>query len=356
MSAATPPARGASPLRVLVTGAGGFVGGAVARQLAARGDIVRTVQRGRYPELARAGFEVVTGDVADPAVATAAVEGMDAVIHVAGKAGAWGPYAEFHRSNVAATEQLVEACVALGVRTLVYTSTPSVVFNGSDMEGADEQLPYPARYEAHYPATKAIAERLVLAADGRELRGGGKLATVALRPHLVWGPGDTNLGPRIVARARAGALRVITGPPKKVDVTYIDDAARAHVLALDVLHGGGERAEAARGRAYFIHSATIETWAMVQGIVRAAGLPPIARSISPRAAHIAGAVLELVHTLLRRRDEPRMTRWVARELSTAHWFDISAARERLGYAPSVTVDDGLERLAAWWRAQAETQR
>ncbi|MBI5209968.1 MAG: NAD-dependent epimerase/dehydratase family protein [Elusimicrobia bacterium] len=323
-------------MRALVTGGGGFLGKAIVTRLLARGDSVRSVARGSYPELASLGVSVVRGDIADPASLAEAAAGVDVVFHAAAKAGVWGDPAEYHRSNVAGTRNVLAACRERGVRRLVYTSSPSVVFDGRDQEGIDESAPYPERHLASYPATKAEAERLVLAADGPDL------ATVALRPHLIWGPGDNHLVPRIVARAREGRLLKLGGPPRKVDSTYIDNAADAHLLAADRLAPGAPPA----GKAYFISNGEpLPVWDLVDRILGAAGLPPLTLSIPPAAAYAAGCVLELAYSVLRLPGEPRMTRFLASELSTAHWFDLTAARRDLGYEPKVSVEEGLRRLA-----------
>ncbi len=219
-------------MRVLVTGGGGFLGGAVVRALLARGDDVVSVARGDYPHLRELGAVTVRGDLAEPSAALAAADGCDAVVHVAAKAGIWGTAAEFERSNVAATRSVLAACRTLGIRRLVHTSTPSVVHVGGDIVGGDETLPYATSFTCDYPRTKAVAERLVLAAADDEL------ATVALRPHLVWGPGDTQLVPRILERARGGRLRFVDGGNAVQDTTYVDDAVAAHLCAVDRLTPG----------------------------------------------------------------------------------------------------------------------
>ena len=209
-------------MNALVTGGGGFLGGAIVRRLVARGDHVRSLSRRRYPELDALDVEQIQGDVADLNSTQSAVQGSDVVFHVAAKAGVWGPYADYHRANVVGTQNVVAACRKHGVRRLVYTSSPSVVFDGRDLEGVDESMPYPKQYDAAYPQTKAEAERFVLAANGADL------ATVALRPHLIWGPGDNHLIPRILERGRAGRLRRVGRANKLIDSIYIDNAADAH--------------------------------------------------------------------------------------------------------------------------------
>ncbi len=323
-------------MTVLVTGGGGFLGRAIVRRLVERAVPVRTFSRGEYPELAALGAEQVRGDLGDPDAVAAAVEGCDLVFHVAALPGIWGPYEPYYRTNVIGTENVLAACRRHGVRRLVYTSSPSAVFNGRDMEGVDESVPYPEHYEAHYPRTKAMAEQAVLRANGPDL------ATVALRPHLIWGPGDNHLIPRLLARARAGRLRQIGTRPRMVDAVYIDNAADAHLLAADRLAPGS----AVAGRAYFISQGEpLPLWDLVNRILAAAGLPPVTRSVPYGMALAAGGLLEAVYRLLRLRGEPPMTRFLARELATAHWFDLTAARRDLGYRPAVTTAEGLRRLA-----------
>ncbi|MEE8169900.1 MAG: NAD-dependent epimerase/dehydratase family protein, partial [Phycisphaerae bacterium] len=226
----------------LVTGGGGFLGRAIIGRLVARDVAVRSLSRGDYPELVALGVETVRGDVADPGVVAAACRGCDVVIHTAARAGVWGSRRDYEATNIRGTENVVAACLACGAPRLVYTSSPSVVFDGRDMEGVDERAPYPSKYHAHYPRTKAHAERTVLAANS------DKLATVALRPHLIWGPRDNHLVPRIIARGRAGRLRRIGRENKLIDSVYIDNAAAAHLLAAERLSPGSPIA----GGAYFI--------------------------------------------------------------------------------------------------------
>lgn len=323
-------------MKALVTGGGGFLGRAICEMLRARGDTVRSLARGDYPELATLGIECIRGDVTDANAVTAACKGCDRVFHVAAKAGIWGSYEEYHRPNVIGTQNVLAACQSQGVSRLVYTSSPSVVFDGNDMENVGESVSYPRHYDAHYPKTKAIAEQLVLAAAGPNLR------TVAIRPHLIWGPRDNHLVPRILARARS--LRRIGSANKLVDSTYIDNAALAHVLAADHL------AEnlAISGRAYFISNGEPRPiWDLVNSILAAGDLPPVTRSAPHGMATVAATINESLWRFLGRSTEPRLTRFLVKELTTAHWFNLTAARRDLGYGPTVSIDEGIKRLRHW---------
>ena len=320
---------------IVVTGASGFLGGAVARALLARGDRVRCVQRSDVAALRAMGAEVVRADLSALPQTHSALAGATGVIHCAAKAGVWGPRAEFVAANLTATENVIAACQAHRIGRLVYTSTPSVVHAGGDIAGADESLPYPDHFEAAYPLTKAAAERLVLASNSEVL------ATVALRPHLIWGPGDTQLTARVVGRAKAGRLRMVGGGRKLIDSIFIDNAVHAHLLALDQVRPGAVCA----GKAYFVtQGEPMPQHQLINGILAAAGLPGCAKSIAPWLAWTAGAAMELAYTVARRRDEPMMTRFLARQLATAHWYDIGAIVRDLGYAPQVSVAQGLEIL------------
>jgi nucleoside-diphosphate-sugar epimerase len=330
-------------MKALVTGGGGFLGGAIARALLARGDEVVSFARGDYPALRADGIATVRGDLGNAADVRRAVTGCDTVFHVAAKADIWGLDADFERSNVLGTSNVIEACRQQGIARLIYTSTPSVVHEGKDVAGGNESLPYATHFSSAYPRTKAAAEKLVLNVSG------GELATVALRPHLVWGPGDTQLVARILDRARSGRLRLVAKGTALIDTTYIDDAAGAHLLAADRLSPDA----ACAGKAYFITSGDPRpVGEIVNAILSAGDLPPETRSVPLWLAEAGGAAVETVWRLLRRRDDPPMTRFLARQLATAHWFDISAARRDLGYAPQVSFEDGIHRLAASLRSPA----
>ncbi|HEY9844544.1 MAG: NAD-dependent epimerase/dehydratase family protein [Candidatus Sericytochromatia bacterium] len=324
-------------MKIFVTGGGGFLGQAIVRQLLARGDQVVSYSRQAYPELQALGVEHRQGDLGERHRLIAAMKGCEAVMHVAAKAGIWGKPQEFYQANVLGTENVLAACQYLEIPRLLYTSSPSVVHPGhSGIEGANESIPYPEHFLAEYPRTKALAEKMVLTANGPSL------ATAALRPHLIWGPGDPHFVPRLVARARAGRLRLVGSGDPLVDTVYIDNAAESHLLALDALAPGSPVA----GKAYFITQGEPVTISrFLNGIVQAAGLPPVTRRIPAGVALLVGGVMEVLWRGLNLPGEPLMTRFLAHQLSTPHWFDISAAKRDFGYAPKIGFDEGLERLA-----------
>ena len=326
----------ASSIKTLVTGGGGFLGGAIARKLLERGNTVRSFSRGKYPDLEKRGVEQIQGDLSDPDAVAKACTDIDVVFHVAAKAGVWGDYEQYYNINFIGTQNVIKACFSQGVSTLIYTSSPSVIFDGTDMEGVDETTPYPEHYHAFYPETKAMAEKSVVKAAKKGLK------TVSLRPHLIWGPGDTNFAPRILARAKK--LRIVGDGRNRVDTIYIDNAADAHLLAADRLRDSDEIS----GRVYFIsQDDPMNLWEMINAILNAGGLPPVTRSISQNAARRIGTLLEFIYRTFRLPGEPKMTRFLAAELGTSHWFNISAAKTDLGYTPQVSTKEGLKRLSRW---------
>jgi nucleoside-diphosphate-sugar epimerase len=320
-------------MKALVTGGGGFLGSAIAKKLRQAGFAVRSFSRGDYPFLKEWGVETLHGDLGQYLEVERACSGCDVIFHVAAKAGLWGPHKDFYLPNVVGTQCVLEAARRLGIPKLIFTSSPSVVFNGRDMEGADESVGYATHFKSPYPKTKAIAEQMVLRANC------SSLATVALRPHLIWGPGDPHLIPGILARGRG--FKRIGRAKKLVDFTYIDDAAEAHVQAAAALSPGS----AVAGRAYFItQGQPMDPWDFINRVLEIGGLPQISGSVSPTVAYAAGWLLESIYRLFQIRKEPRVTRFLVEELSTSHWFDISAAKSDLNYLPSVTMEQGFTRL------------
>ncbi len=332
------------PETFLVTGAGGFLGGAVARQLLARGDRVKSVSRGDYPHLKAAGIEHVRADLADPKAVADVVAGVDAVFHVAAKAGIWGPRDEFVKANVIATENVIAACRSADVKRLIFTSSPSVVFAADHQENVDETAPYPTQFLNFYTETKAQAERAVRAANGADL------LTVSLRPHLIVGDGDPHLIPRLIARGRQKKLMVVGGGENLADMTWVEDAARAHLLAADKLRDDGANAACA-GQVYFItQGEPVALWPWIEDVFARLGVPKISRRISYPFARRVGATLEFAYKLFGLAGEPRMTRFLAAQLAKSHTYSIANARRDLGYEPTLTMAAVTDKLVEWIRA------
>jgi nucleoside-diphosphate-sugar epimerase len=330
-------------MRILVTGGGGFLGQSLCRGLRARGHEVVSFNRGRYPALDAIGVDQVQGDLALHDAVIAAAQGCDAVFHNAAKAGAWGSYRSYYDANVVGTQNVIEACRAHGIARLVYTSTPSVTHRKTHpVEGGTaDSVPYGEHLKAPYAATKLLAEKLVLAANS------AGLATVALRPRLIWGVGDNQLLPRLVERAKAGRLRFVGDGNNRIDTTYVDNAAQAHFDAFEHLAPGA----ACAGRAYFISNGEPRTVReIVNGLLHAAGAPTVGKTIPFGVAYAAGAVCEGLWHALPLKGEPPMTRFLAEQLSTTHWYDMAPARRDFGYVPLVSIDEGLARLAAAYRS------
>ncbi len=328
-------------MRALVTGGGGFLGEALARKLRERGDSVRVFGRREYAELEAIGIDCARGDIGDYEAVKAACDDCDVVFHSAAKVGLWGNYRDFHRVNVEGTKNVLRACSEQGIGKLVFTGSPSVVFHGGDIEGVDERAPYPATFDSFYSQTKALAEQMVLAADH------DKLSTVSLRPHFIWGPGDRNLLPRVVAKARAGRLFRIGDDNKLVDTIYIDDAVSAHILAAVQLSPLSEIS----GKAYFLSGGDPRPfWEIVDRMLGAAGLGPVKKRLPKKAAYALAAVCEGAWSALRLSSEPPLTKFLVNTLTTAHWFDISAAKRELGWKPRVKIEDGMARVAHWIKA------
>jgi len=350
MSAASPDrVRGQGPVRVLVTGALGFLGRYVVEQHLARGDRVRALVRRPAPELARQGAEVVQGDLRDEQAVAAACAGIEIVQHTAAVPGIWGPWKHYYETNTLGTEYVLKGCLKHNVARLVFTSSPSVTFDGTDQRNVDESAPYPARWLCHYPHTKALAEQAVLAHNGRSHDDGqGTLLTCALRPHLIWGPRDQHLIPRLLARAKSGRLRRIGPGTNKIDMVYVENAAAAQLTAADRLVPGSPVC----GQAYFITQCEpVNCWDWIDEILTLAGQPTIKKSISARAAWAIGAACEAIYTILRKTAEPPMTRFLAAQLSTDHYFNPARARDELGYRPLISIPEGMLRLRASWKSR-----
>ncbi len=333
-----------------VTGAGGFLGKAICQRLIAAGISVTGFARGHYPELETLGVVMVQGDLVNPEQVQQAMQGCDIVFHVASKAGVWGDRDSYFCPNVKGAVNVISACKALKINKLVYTSTPSVTFAGEDESGIDESTPYASRFLNYYAHSKTIAEKMVLdanqavVADSADTLKTFALKTVALRPHLIWGPNDPHLVPRVLARGRLGKLKLVGCEDKLVDTIYIDNAAYAHVLAALELCQVEPKCQ---GKAYFVSNDEPVTMANMLNLILACdGLPPVTKRVPQKVAYLVGAVLETVYRLLRKQEEPIMTRFIAKQLSCSHYFDISAAKRDFGYCALVSIADGMKRLKA----------
>lgn len=321
--------------KVLVTGAGGFLGGYIARDLIAAGYEVYSFSRSRYDSLDKMGVTQRQGDLSSYADVEAALVGMDAVIHTASQVGMWGRYEDFYKTNVTGTENVIRACHKNHISKLVYTSTPSVAFGSESLCNVDESVGYPDKYLSMYAETKAIAEKMVLMANT------GSLSTVAIRPHLIFGPGDLNLVPRVVEAAKAGRLKIIGDGENLVDVTYVENASMVHVMALEQLSPEAPIA----GKAYFLGQGPIKLWDFTNELLKRSGVKPVTKKISFNAAYFIGFVIEVVLKMIGKFDiHPPMTRFVALQLGKSHYYSHAGLEKDLGFKAKYSVEEGLDKL------------
>jgi 2-alkyl-3-oxoalkanoate reductase len=326
-------------MKALVTGGGGFLGRAIVEMLLGRGDQVRILARQKYPQIEALGAEGVQGDIRNSDDVVKACMGMDAVFHTAALPGIWGDIKLYTDINVFGTHNVVEACKRRGISKLIYTSSPSVVFDMKDECGIDETTTYPATFFNPYSETKACAEQAVLQASGRD-----GLLCCAIRPHLIWGPRDNHLIPRIIQRARSGQLRIVGTGQNKVDLTYVDNAAMAHLLACDAM-----TQKRVAGEAYFISDdAPVMLWDWINALLGALKITRVTKRVPVKIAYGAGFMLEKFYGLLNKQDEPRMTRFLARALSCSHYYNVSKAKRDFQYRPIVGNDEGLRRTVAFF--------
>jgi len=329
-------------LRALVTGGAGFIGRYIVEQLLARGDEVVSFSRSAHPELVEIGAQTYQGDIQDRETLIAACAGVDVVFHLMGMWGEWGDWEPYYNINVAGTENVIAACRAQGVPKLVFTSTPSVVRDSRPQEGADESLPYPDRYESHYARSKALAEQAVLAANG------SGLLTVSLRPHLVIGPGEEKIIPGLLNRAGDGQVPQIGDGTNLIDITYVEDAARAHLLAADALAPGSPAA----GSAYFIsQDEPVNAWKWINELFVALGFPPSRRKVPLWLALAACTGIETAYRVLPLKGDPPLTRFLAYALGLSHYYDISRAKADLGYKPQIDMAEVNRRIVAHFRKE-----
>ena len=323
-------------MRALVTGANGFLGSYLVRHLLQHNYEVTAMTRRRDEGLANLDVEMAHGDVRDFDSVLSACTGQDIVFHTAGISGIWGPWKKYYTTNTVGTRNVVDACIQSSVRRLIYTSSPSVTFNGQHQTNIDESAPYPKRWLCHYPHSKALAEQNVLNANDDF-----DLLTCALRPHLIWGPGDRHLIPRLIDRAKKKQLRRVGDGANLIDTIYVENAAEAHLQAAEALVEDSPLC----GRAYFIsQDDPVNCWEWINEILQMAGVQRVRQSISFRWAYRLGYALESVHEMMNKDSEPRMTRFLAAQLAKNHYFDISRAKRDFGYSPRIGNAAAMLRL------------
>lgn len=323
-------------MKSIVTGGGGFLGSYIVRALVEQGKEVVSLSRGKYSELEHPSVTQVQADLKDLESLKRAFKGASEVFHVAAKVGIWGKWKDFYQTNVVGTENVLKACKANRISKLIFTSSPSVVFGGSDQKGVDESSPYPQSFLSPYPHSKSLAEKLVLSENGKD-----GLFTVALRPHLIWGKGDRFLIPRVIEQAKNKKLLRVGDGKNLVDITHVRDAAQAHVDAAEKLTPHSEIA----GKSYFLSQGSpLLLWNFIDKVLERAELPALRKSISFQTAYCLGASLESAYRLFASNKEPRMTRFLALQLAKDHYFDITAARRDLNYISKVSIEEGLDEM------------
>lgn len=324
--------------KALVTGGGGFVGKAIVKELRAQKIETVAVGRNKYPSVEKLGAQSLVGDICDYHFMKQASSGVDVIFHTAALAGIWGPWKEYYKTNVVGTETVIRVCLENNISSLIYTSTPSVVFKREDICGGDESLPYSDNCLCNYAKSKVIAEKLVLEANSETLN------CCALRPHLIWGPGDPHLIPKLIQLVKNGHLKRVGDGQNLVDITYIDNVAYGHILAAKNLLVS----KSCSGQSYFISQGQpVNLWQWINDLLRKLGLPCVTQSVSFKKAYIVGALLEVLHNTLIRNKEPKMTRFVAEQMAKSHYFSIKKAQTDLGYQPKVSTEQGLNHTIAW---------
>lgn len=324
--------------RVAVLGGSGFVGRALVQRLLSDGVETTVVARRICPDAESLGIRFISGDIGDVDFLKNSLAGYDTVIHLASKTGIWGDRESYHRTNVLGTRNVLDACRANNITALVYASTPAVVYQKDDLCGVNERTPYARNFLCDYAWSKAIAEKMVLDANSDALK------TIALRPHLVWGPGDSNRIPRLLGQARCRQLRRVGDGHNLVDVTYIDNAVEAFVLAAKNLHGPASGA----GKPYFISQGEpVNLWNWLNKFFRRLDIPIVEQSTTFRKAYLMGMLMEKTFPMMRIKREPCMTRFLAVQLAKSHWFSIENANRDLGYFPKVSTAEGINSILQW---------
>ena len=321
-----------------MTGTGSLLLGGLASELLRRGDEVVCLQRRPAAFMGHQNAHEVLADICNTDAVALAAKGCDAIIHGAARVGVVGSQKEFYDTNVHGTENILRAAEQQSISRLVFVSTPSVAHTGASLVGAPAGQAEIGRSRSYYAESKAIAERTVLNARNSQL------AVVAIRPHLVWGPGDTQLVGRIVERAKSGRLAVVGTGNALVDSTYIDNAISAHIAALDALHIGS----ACDGKAYVVSNGEPRTVnELMRSMCESAGVPFEPRHLSLTLGIRLGSLVERLWPLMQS-SEPPITRFIAEQLGTAHWFDQRVVHNDLKWAPSVTLDEGFKQLTQWF--------
>lgn len=323
--------------KVMITGGGGFLGRYIARDLIALGYSVYSFSRSKHPHLDSIGVVQRQGDLSVYTDVEAALEGMDAVIHTASQVGMWGRYEDFYKTNVTGTENIIKSCHKWHISKCVYTSTPSVAFGDESLCNVDESVEMPSKYLSMYAETKAIAEKMMLMANS------GTLSTVAIRPHLIFGPGDMNLVPRVLEAAKNNKLKIVGDGENLVDVTYVENASLVHVMALEKLSPESPIA----GKAYFLGQGPIKLWDFTNELLKRSGQPPVTKKIPFKLAYFIGFMIEMILKFTGKYNiHPPMTRFVALQLGKSHYYDHHNIKRDLGYRPKFTIEEGLDKLFA----------
>jgi nucleoside-diphosphate-sugar epimerase len=323
-------------MKLLVTGGAGFLGSAICKMLLAKGYEVYSFSRKKYVDLEEMGVKTIQGDLRDQEQVNAAFKGMDAIFHVGAYADVWGKKNDFYDINYQGTLNVLAACETHQIKYLIYTSTPSVVFGEDDILGEDESLAYPQKYYTYYAHSKSLAETAVLNAKN------DSFYTLALRPHLIWGPGDPHLFPRLLAKARAGKLRQVGDGENLVDIIYVDNAANAHVMAFEKLLVETTLS----GNVYFIgQSEPVKLWEFINQVLNIYGLEAIEATVSFKLAYFLGTICEFIFNILGiYKPIPPMTRFVALQLAKSHYFSHAKFLKEIGEFELVSTAAGLLAL------------
>lgn len=329
-------------MRILVTGGGGFLGSHIIKELLKNSSyIVTNFSRHTYPELEDMGVPTIKGDLRKKEdVERALDQGFDAIFHVAALPGVWGKFEEYYDINFLGTKHLIEGARARGIQKFVYTSTPSVVFNKDDLMGVGEEQPYATKFLNAYAETKTLAEQLVLG-----MNDGQNFLSCALRPHLIWGPGDPHIFPRLIQKGKQGKLRIVGDGENLVDIIYVENAALAHVQAFEHLKPGSPVC----GQAYFVgQERPVKLWDFINQVLGHVKVEPVMNSIDVGAAYRIGWMLEKVYKFLGiQKPEPPMTRFVALNLGKSHYFSHAKAKRDFGYVPKISIEEGLKRTFSY---------